>query len=107
MFYRELAELYNSLDSTNSRLKKTYLLAKFIPKIKESDLKPVLLLIQGRVFPEWESKKIGVAGKLVAKSIAKSMGHSESEVIKQFKKTGDLGQVAYNLCEKKQQQTRK
>ncbi|MGE0793399.1 MAG: ATP-dependent DNA ligase [Candidatus Woesearchaeota archaeon] len=105
MLYKELAQLYESLDSTNSRLKKTYILAKFIPKITESNLEPILLLIQGRVYPEWESKKIGVAGKLVAKAIANSMGHSETEVIKQFKKTGDLGQVAYNLCENKKQQT--
>jgi DNA ligase 1 len=104
MLYKEIAELYESLDSTNSRLEKTVLLAKFLNKTNQN-LEQVLLLIQGRVYPEWESKKIGVAGKLVAKAIANSMGHSESEVIKQFKKTGDLGEVAFNLCEKKQQQT--
>lgn len=105
MLYKELAQFYESLDSTNSRLEKTVLLAKFLTKINELNLEPILLLIQGRVYPEWESKKIGVAGKLVAKAIANSMGHSESEVIKQFKKTGDLGQVAFNLCKNKKQQT--
>ena len=105
MLYKELAELYQSLETSPQRLKKTYILAKFLQKLPNEQIEPTILLLQGLVFPEWESKKIGIAGKLVAKAIANSMGHSDLDVLKLFKKTGDLGEVAFQLCQTKRQQT--
>jgi DNA ligase 1 len=105
MQYKELAQFYQSLEETPSRLNKTYLLANFLKKIPFNELESTLLLIQGIVFPEWESKKIGIAGKLVLKAIAKTTGESETQVLTVFKKEGDLGLTAYKLCKNKKQQT--
>ncbi|MFX0095426.1 MAG: hypothetical protein ACFFBD_27065 [Candidatus Hodarchaeota archaeon] len=67
---------------------------------KDHDIKDIPIvfpLIEGRIFPSGEEKKIGVAAKLVVKAITLSTGVSSMKVEEEWKKTGDLGIVAKNL----------
>lgn len=105
MRYIEFAEIFEQLSSTNSRLEKTAILAAFLKSLPNEVIDECILLLQGRVFPEWEDKTIGLAGKLVLKAISRATGYSESEVAKQFEEMGDIGLTAYNLIDKKKQQT--
>jgi DNA ligase 1 len=101
MLYKELAYLYDELSNTQSRLKKTYILSNFIKKIEKKDYNKVMLLIQGRVFPLWDSQKIGVSAKIVEKTLSKSAGISEKEINELWKKMGDLGEVAFIVFKKR------
>ncbi|MCF7798968.1 ATP-dependent DNA ligase [Candidatus Woesearchaeota archaeon] len=105
MKYAVLAQTFEQLSSTNSRLKKTEILAHFFPKLNDNDIDAAILLLQGRVFPEWDVRTSGVAGKLVLRAIARATGHDQIDVEKMLKKTGDIGQVAENLTIKRRQQT--
>jgi len=104
MKYRQLAELYNSLESTTKRLKKTEILSEFLKKIPEED-KDVLYLLLGRVFPEYDKREIGISNQLTIKAIAKATGESSEEVVKKWKSVGDLGKVAEELAKHKKQST--
>lgn len=105
MKYKQLANVFEDLSETNSRLKKTEILANFLKEIPDNFIDETVLLLEGRVFPEWDSRTVGVAAKLVLKVIAKASGYDESEVDKSFQKHGDLGLVAQELFGKKKQKT--
>ena len=105
MRYIEFAEVFEQLSSTNSRLEKTAILAAFLRSLPNEVIDECILLLQGRVYPEWEDKTVGLAGKLVLKAVSRATGYSESEVAKQFEEMGDIGLTAYNLIDKKKQQT--
>ncbi|MFH0876089.1 MAG: ATP-dependent DNA ligase [archaeon] len=105
MLYKELAAVYEKLSSTSKRLEKTFYLSELIKKTDEKDIDKVILLVQGRLFPTWESAELGVASKIALKAISSCSGHSIKEIEEEWKKTGDLGKVAQNLFTKKKQQS--
>ena len=65
MKYKLLADLYQKIEGTSKRLEKTFYLSEFLKKVDVKDLDKLVLLFQGRVFPPWDERKIGVAAKLV------------------------------------------
>ncbi len=105
MKYNALARLYESLESTTLRLKKTYILADFIEKNKDDELDKIVLLADGRVFPEWSSKEMGIASSLTIQAISKAYGISSSKVEDKWKELGDLGLVAGHFSGKNKQST--
>lgn len=105
MKYAELVELYEQLDSTTKRLRKTYFVSEFLRKTPAEDVEQVTLLVQGRIFPSYDEREIGVAGQLVIKAISSSAGVSAAAVEKEWAKAGDLGTVAESLIRGKRQAT--
>ncbi|MBI4095504.1 MAG: ATP-dependent DNA ligase [DPANN group archaeon] len=105
MKYIVLAETYSELERIPSKLKKTEIIAKLFKETPANLLEAVTLLIQGRVFPSWSEKEIGVAEQLMIKAIAKSAGVSAEDVVKDYKKSGDLGLAVETLVGKKRQRT--
>src|SRR3989344_4851494 len=103
MKYSALAETYSELEKVSSKLKKTEIIANLFKDTPANLLEAVTLLIQGRAFPAWSEKEIGVAEQLIIKAIAKAAGVSSEEVIKDYKKSGDLGLAIENLIGKKKQ----
>jgi DNA ligase 1 len=103
MLYSGLVSLYESLEGTSKRLKKTYYIAELLKKTDPKELDRVLLLLQGKVFPSWDEKEIGVASKLMIKAISATAGVSDGKVEEEWKKAGDLGTVASSLISKRRQ----
>jgi len=104
MQYKKLTELYEALAATTKRLEKTAILAGFLKKLSDED-KEVLYLLQGRVFPDYEEKVIGISNQLTIKALARATGNNESDIVNQWRKLGDLGEVAEKLVESKKQET--
>ncbi|MBN1645479.1 ATP-dependent DNA ligase [Candidatus Woesearchaeota archaeon] len=105
MKYSKLVEVYKAVESTSKRLEKTKILADFLKIVHENELETILLLLQGKVFPEWDKRKLGVAAKLVIKSISLTGGKKPSDVEKKWKTIGDLGEVSKDLVGRKSQAT--
>jgi DNA ligase-1 len=105
MKYIDLCEIYDKLGETSKRLEKTHFIAKLLKKTKTEDLDTTLLLLQGKLFPDYEEDKIGVASRLVLKAISVSTGDDISRVEDKWKKIGDLGEVAKELTDTKKQRT--
>jgi DNA ligase-1 len=103
MRYSELADIYEQLEKTSSKLKKSDIIAKVL-KAAPADLLPKLVnLFYGSVFPPWAIEEVGVADKMVIKAIAKAVGIRPDEVNTSYRKTGDLGLSAEQLIAKKKQ----
>ncbi len=105
MKYLVLAEYYEKLYSTSKRLKKTDILAELLRKTNKKLLGDVILLVQGRVFPIWDSRVLGVSDKLVLKVMASSSGRESKEIISLWREIGDLGEVAEKIFTGKKQVT--
>ncbi len=105
MEYLKLAKLYEEIENTSKRIKKTEILSNFLEKVKKEDLKDVVYLLQGRVFPQWDEKKIGMSSKLLVKVIEKASGESTKKIDAMWNQEGDLGLVAEKLMVNKKQNT--
>lgn len=104
MKYLKLTELYEQLDSTTKRLEKTKILSDFLKEMKVEE-KDILYLLLGRIYPEYDERVLGISSQLAAKAISKSTGANSTEVVKEWKAIGDIGQVAEKLSKKKRQTT--
>ena len=105
MRYAEVVGVYEQLTKTTKRLEKIHYLSHFIKGIPEADLDHVLLLAQGRVFPAWDMREIGMASQLVVKAISLATGSDLAAVEARWKQTGDLGETAASLITTKKQAT--
>jgi len=105
MRYGKLVELYEKLESTSKRLEKTFHISEFLKKTSVDDIPTVVLLMQGKVFPDYDERKIGVASRLVLKAINVATGINSANIENNWKKTGDLGETAAHYCGKKTQAT--
>ncbi|MBI2629992.1 ATP-dependent DNA ligase [Candidatus Pacearchaeota archaeon] len=103
MKYSDLCKVYEELEKTTKGLEKTSILSKFLEKIENEP--EIIYLLQGRIFPDYNNQELGISTQLVIKAIARATGIEEPEVIKEFKKLGDLGKVAEFLINKKRQST--
>ncbi|MFH1801632.1 MAG: ATP-dependent DNA ligase [archaeon] len=106
MRYQKLAEIYEELSSTTKRLEKIKILSKFLEHISQED-KDILYLLLGKIYPEYDERRIGISNQLAIKAISKSTGDREEKVKSEWKTIGDLGEVAEKLTRKKSQSTLK
>ncbi len=105
MQYSKLCEVYEELEQTPSRLKKTEILAEFLKTLKHDKNKDVIYLLQGKVFPDYSEKEFGISEQLCIKSLSKSSGIPKDKIISEWRKIGDLGKVAEQIISKKKQGT--
>jgi DNA ligase-1 len=103
MKYSVLVGVYERLESTSKRLEKTFVLSEFLKTADELD--KVMLLVQGRLFPNWDTRELGMAARLLLKSISLATGASLDKIESLWKETGDLGRVASELTKNKSQAT--
>lgn len=105
MKYSILAEVYEKLESISGKLEKTHIISKLLIETPKDLLEKIVLLIDGRVFPSWSDEELGVANQLMTRTISKSYGISTDNVVKNFKRTGDLGKTVEELASKRKQAT--
>jgi DNA ligase-1 len=101
MDYKILVDTYEALESTSKGLEKTSIISEFLSKIKNNP--EYIYLLQGKVFPDWSPQELGLSEQLAIKIISKTSGIKDSEVVKKFKQTGDLGKVSEELIGNKKQ----
>ncbi|MEM5790554.1 MAG: ATP-dependent DNA ligase, partial [Candidatus Aenigmatarchaeota archaeon] len=105
MKYLILAETYEKLEKTSSKIKKTQILSELLRKTSPELLPKVVLLVNGKVFPSYSQYELGVATQLIIRAIVKSTGIPQKEVEEIFKNKGDLGLTAEELIKKRKQVT--
>ena len=105
MKYSQLCEVYEELEKNPSRLKKTEILAEFLKKLKHEKDKQIIYLLKGRIYPDYDERETGISNQLVIKALSKSTGTDNKEIVKSWKKIGDLGLVAEQLTKGKKQHT--
>ena len=94
MEYSKLIEIYQSLSETTKMLEKRAIITDFLKGIESDEIEASVLLLEGRLFPESDKRKIGIGTQLILKSISKVSGKTDSDLNNQWAKIGDLGLVA-------------
>jgi len=74
MQYIRLVDIYQKLEKTTKRLEKTHIISEFLKTIPKDDMGEIVLLLQGKLFPDWDERKSGVASRLILKAINTSTG---------------------------------
>lgn len=105
MRYIGLAELYQRLEKTQSKLEKAKVIAELLRELEPEDLRAVVLLLTGRVFPSYDPRELGIAEQMMLRTIGKAAGVDVDAVEKLFTKKGDLGLVAEELVSNRKQKT--
>ena len=103
MKYSELVGVYEALGATTKRLEKIHILADFLKKLKLHGKSEWVYLLKGRVFPDYDSRELGMSRQLIIKSINKASGVGNEDIVKKFNKLGDLGEVAEEIMSHKRQ----
>jgi DNA ligase-1 len=99
--YLKLCGVYEKLEATKKGLEKTAILSEFLKEIKKEP--ETIYLLQGRIFPDYDEREMGISIQLGIKALAQATGNKEEKVIEEFKKLGDLGLAAEKLFVKKKQ----
>jgi len=97
MVFSTLATYFSKLEQTASRLSMTDILSDLFRKASSSEIGEICYLLQGRVAPLYEAIEFGIADKLMIRAIASAYATPQSEVLKRFKKHGDLGITAEEI----------
>ncbi len=103
--YSLVADAYERIEDTTKRLEMTDYLVDFFKKTPKTIIDKVVYLTQGKLYPDFTGIEIGIAEKLAVKAVARATGRKESEIEEDLKRTGDLGETAQKLLEKKLQST--
>ena len=101
MEYKKLCEVYEDLEQTPSRLKKSQILSILLKEIIKSKDKEIVYLRQGKVYPDYSKKEFGISEQLCIKALTKASGIPNKEIVNKWRKIGDLGQVAEEVMNKK------
>ena len=105
MKFSAIAEVFDKLESTASRLEMTSILADFFKTLEPEDVRSIIYLTQGKIAPDFVGIELGMADRLVAKAIAFTVGKTESSISDMMVKLGDPGTVAERLIADKKQMT--
>jgi len=94
MKFIELAKLYEQLEKTSSYNTMRDILSKFFKKTPKEELERIAYLTLGQIASQFADINLGMAEKMVVKSIAMASGQKEEIVLWQYKKLGDVGKTA-------------
>lgn len=99
MIFAKLADYFEQLEKTSSRLSLIDILSKLFKEVKTpSEVEKITYLVQGRVAPFFAPIEIGMADKMVAQSIALAYLSDREKVLINFDQLGDMGLAAQKLA---------
>jgi len=100
-----IADCYEKIEATAKRLEMTDYLVELLRLAPRDVIDKVVYLTQGKLYPDFVDVQTGIAEKLAIQMVAKATGKSEKEIETDLAKTGDIGETAQKLLEKKAQAT--
>lgn len=106
--YEKLVEVYEKISSTSSRLEKQDIIADFLMYIKETDADityDITLLLQGKIFPPWSDKEMGISTQLIIKALFNLLGESTKSIENKLAEVGDMGEISEELIKNNKQVT--
>src|SRR3989344_636508 len=101
MQFLEVSKYLEKLEATTLRNSMVEILSELFAKVPASEIDKITYLMQGRVAPLYVALEFGMADKMMIKAMAKAYGEDGKEILKLFKKIGDLGGVVEQLSQNK------
>ncbi len=103
MEFAEFALVCERLEALAGRLEMRDLVASLLPGLGEAELPVFIRFVQGRVFPDWSSEKLGIGPNLLYEAVAYVAGRKRADVVRLVNETGDAGLAVERLLERRQQ----
>ena len=106
--YTKLVETYEKIADTSSRLDKTAIIADFLRDISQTDPEityDITLLLQGKIFPPWSDKEMGISTQLIIKALSKILGENTTTIEDKLASVGDMGEITQELVSNNKQVT--
>jgi DNA ligase-1 len=101
--FAAFAALCEQLEALAGRLEMRNLIASVLPGLDEAELPVFVRLVQGKVFPDWSSEKLGVGPMLLYEAAAYVAGRKKGDVVRLVNETGDAGLAIERLLARRQQ----
>lgn len=101
MKFSELAKYLQELEETPSRNRMTEILSEVFKKTKAEEIDKICYLLLGRIVPQYEGIEFNFAEKMMVRAIAQAYGVDVKDVVKEYKKKGDLGDVTQQAASAK------
>ena len=94
MRFEELCNYLLSLEGTSKRLEMIEILSEVFSGTKKEEISDTVNFIQEQLLPPFYDVQLGIADKMVEKSIALAYDKNLNRVIEEYKKVGDMGETA-------------
>jgi DNA ligase-1 len=105
MLFIELAQTFEKMEKTRSRIELTNYLVELFAATPAEIIDKVVYLIQGKLGPDQESSELGIADKIVIKVLSQSGHIPINKIITEYNSIGDLGEVAFKFLTERTQAT--
>ena len=93
MKFNRLAQYWQKIDKTSSRLEMTAILARLFKESSGEEIDQIVYLSLGRLRPKYEGVEFSLAEKMMVRVIARAYNRPVGAVTKSFKQKGDLGEL--------------
>ena len=98
--FLELAQFFERLEGTTSRLEMSQILYELFSKADKEEIDKVVYLTMGELVPSFRGLEFGVSEKLVMEALSKACGLKLSSIQKLYKDLGDVGKVALEVLKR-------
>jgi DNA ligase-1 len=102
--FKDLAAAYEQLENTSSDNELRSILSSVFKRVSKNEIDKVVYLTLGRIASNYADVNLGMAAKMVMKAVAVAANADEHDVIRLYKKLGDIGAVAEELVGRKRKQ---
>jgi len=107
MTFTDFSKLLSNIEATPKRLEITDLLVGLIKQTNPEEIEKAVNLSLGQLAPLYKDIDFNMAEKTIVRSLASSCNLEGKTVLENFKRIGDLGEVASELKLKEQNSKRK
>lgn len=97
MLFSQLSRYLGKLEATSSRIEITKILSDLFKHSSVSETDKVVYLSLGILAPNYNGVILNLAEKMMIRVLSKAYGESEEKVKAEYKKAGDIGDVAQEL----------
>ncbi|MGC8568521.1 MAG: ATP-dependent DNA ligase [Nitrososphaeria archaeon] len=103
--FKVIVDHFIQMEDTTKRTELTSILAHLFNSVQKDEIDKVIYLTQGKIYPDYMGVELGVAEKTVIRALSKYSGLSEERIEEEYKKVGDLGDVAREIVKNRRQMT--
>ncbi len=104
MKFRRLAEYFEKIEKTASRLEMTRLLAELFKEVRPEEIDLAVYLSLGMMRPKFEGIEFNLAEKMMLRVVSVAYKVELKKVAEEFKKTGNFGESIRSLNSVKENQ---
>lgn len=97
MLFDEVASYYDKLEGISSRLEMIDLFTELLKESSKDEIRELVYITQGRLAPPFEAVETGIAEKYAEAAIGMATGYETEEVVRRYRKSGDMGIAAEEL----------